>query len=188
MAQGSKNLSSMRSRRPQGGADDAPIPANVAGEPLNQQVQVPEAVIFDDGGSISGGVALLNDDAGAFGSRPLSATAGLGLNGYATGNHMYMWLHINGNALAGSQNIRVYGYSYALGSWGLLRLPTYDNDNNYTVGLKQCIIAVDEVDPESICVPIFGIDRVAFGYNDDPNGDNSDMISDIELRIAFNTF
>ena len=174
MAQGSKNLSSMRSRRPQGGLEDGPIPA------ADLQTQLGQVVIVDDG------VAGQNCDPSVF-DATLQSAAGTGLNGYATGNHMYMWLHVDAGDTVGGDDrqLRIYGYNYALGAWGILRLPRPADTETYSDSLQQCIIEVDAVDAELICVPIHGVDRVAFGALDDA-GDN--LISDINVRVAFSTF
>ena len=173
MAQGSKNLSSMRSRRPQGGLEGGPIPAADLQTPVGNVTLVAAGNLDDD-------LQSAND----------------GENGYATGNHMY--LHIaasydeTNNGGAGGNNatatFSVYGYNYAMGRWCLLRLPTQGGAGaTWNTILDPVTVQLDTGDLEQFVIPIYGIDRVAFV------GGSADDIADFNdatgiFQVAFSTF
>jgi hypothetical protein len=171
MANGSKNLSSMRSRRPQGGLEDGPIPA------ADLQVQIGSITVIDT--SAAGG-----DEADEFDST-LQSAAGTGLNGYTTGNHMYMHLVVDAFAAA---SFDVYGYSYATQKWALLRLPVGGNNDStqWTTNLDPVTISVSATAGAYLVVPIYGVDRVAFGAGN--NAQDSADLNGGTFQVTFNTF
>jgi len=174
MAQGSKNLSSMRSRRPQGTADDSPIPANVAGEPLNLQIAIGNITVVDCSGAAG-------DEADTFDST-LQSAAGTGLNGYPTGNHMFMHMVIDA---AEAATFDVYGYSYATQKWALLRLPNYSSTVSWNNALDPVTISVAATTGNYIVVPICGVDRVAFGCATEQDATD---LNGGTFQVTFNTF
>ena len=161
MMRGSKNLSSMRSRRPQGGLEEGPIPSG------DIQVQV---------GAITMVTAADLDNT-------LQSTDS-GKNGFATGNHKYLHLSHNvGSALS----VEIWGYNYATQVWGQLQVPR--GDGTWNNNLADVSITLAAGQPELLIVPILGIDRIAFvegtgGHADTHNG----LDEALKIRVAFNTF
>lgn len=164
MANGSKNLSSMRSRRPQGGLEDGPIPA------ADLQVQVGAVTMVT--------VAQLDN--------ALGQAAGSGRNGYATGNHKFLHLSHNvGSAL----NIDIWGYNYATQVWGQLQVPRGDG-GSWNAVLSDVSVTLSASVAELIVIPTQGVDRIAFV---EPNGGgdaatHNALADGLKIRAAFNTF
>ena len=163
MAQGSKNLSSMRSRRPQGGLEDGPIPA------ADLQAQV---------GAVTMVTAGQLDNA-------LGQAAGSGRNGYATGNHKFLHLSHNvGSALV----VEVWGYNYATQVWGQLQVPRGDG-GSWNAVLSDVSVTCAAGQAELIVIPTQGVDRIAFVEGVAGNAaTHNTLVDGLKIRVAFNTF
>ena len=120
--------------------------------------------------------------------------ANAGENGYATGNARYLHLQIENNDT--SENLALWAYNYAFGSWAQLYLPHGSPANN--VG----DISEDSVETQAagttnlawvpalwttidgafmVTVPIHGIDRIGFVHG-------SSVDANYIIRAATSTF
>ena len=201
MANNQSSFSSAKSRRPQGHSNDGPVPSdgtdsndpNNAGQVLNYKTRpVPTGniTVLDDapGAAIfnanlnAGGISVGGGDGTGSSGAVVNVVAAAGTNGYATGNHMYMHCVIDAAAAA---TFRVYGYNYSSGRWGLLRLPTGGNGNTWNAACDPVEILIANGNPFHVVIPIFGIDRVAFGA---ATGNDLTRLNGGTFQISFNTF
>ena len=194
-------FSSAKSRTPAGHNNDGPIPPdgkesndpNNAGQVLNYKTRpVPTGniTVVDDATNAAafnanlnaGGISVGGGDGTGSSGIVANVGAAAGTNGYATGNHMYMHCMIDATAAA---RFRVYGYNYSSGRWGMLRLPTGGNGDSWNAACDPVEIVFTNGNPYHVVIPVFGIDRVAFGAD---AGDDLNRLNNGSFQISFNTF
>jgi len=96
----------------------------------------------------------------------LTAAPGTGKNGYGTGNASHLHLSITHDDADGT--LTLYGYNYALKSWGILYIPVgVKNGADTTAELAYVAATFATINgTKLLTVPIHGVDRIAFAVNE----------------------